>query len=444
MELIKTFVLDTNVLLFDPHAIFKFSGNNIVIPITVIEEVDRFKREMSENGRHARLLSRLIDDMRSHGELSKGVALPSGGLLRVELGSYYELPVDLPLDKADNRILAVVLGIKHQNPDHSVILITKDANLRIKADALSMSSQDYEPSNVDPESLYPGTATVFAPSEWIDEFYLTKQLAIWDEALDFHHNQYFVIKDEHNPNHNALGRYQKKEKKVVALSKPIDGLWGVIPRNAEQCFVIDALLDDSLKLVSLVGKAGTGKTLLAIAAGLVKTVDEGVFRRLLVSRPVFPLGKDIGFLPGSVEEKLNPWMQPIFDNIDFLFGQTGGELKSRRGASKGCQELINQGLLQIEPLTYIRGRSIPKQYMVIDEAQNLTPHEIKTIVTRAGDDTKIVLTGDSFQIDNPYIDSANNGLVYLVERFKDQQISAHISLQKGERSVLSELASNLL
>ncbi|RYZ62890.1 MAG: PhoH family protein, partial [Proteobacteria bacterium] len=282
----------------------------------------------------------------------------------------------------------------------------------------------------------------------VDEFYMNKRLTYPDAARLFKPNQYMILKDSANPNHTAMGRYSKELDCIVPIYKPAEGLWGIFPKNAEQAFAIDALMNDEIKLVSLVGKAGTGKTLLAIAAGLAKTVDEGVFHRLLVSRPVFPLGKDIGFLPGDIEEKLNPWMQPIYDNIDFLFGTsaTGGTKGAggRRGAGRGCQELMNQGLLQIEPLTYIRGRSIPNQYLIVDESQNLTPHEIKTIVTRAGTDTKIVLTGDSFQIDNPYVDSANNGLVYLVERFKDESISAHITMTRGERSKLSELASNLL
>ena len=276
----------------------------------------------------------------------------------------------------------------------------------------------------------------------VDEFYSAKRLAYQPTGERLRPNQYVILKDSANPNHTAMGRYSRELDCIVPLLKPVEGLWGIFPKNAEQAFAMDALLNDDIKLVSLVGKAGTGKTLMAIAAGLVKTVDEGVFSRLLVSRPVFPLGKDIGFLPGDIEEKLNPWMQPIYDNVDFLFGATGS--KGRRGAGKGCQELMNQGLLQIEPLTYIRGRTIPSQYLIVDESQNLTPHEIKTIVTRAGDGTKIVLTGDSFQIDNPYVDSANNGLVYLVDRFKDESISAHITLSKGERSKLSELATNLL
>jgi PhoH-like ATPase len=441
----KAFVLDTNVLLFDPQAVFKFGNNDVVIPIVVIEEIDRFKREMSELGRHARLFSRLIDQMREDGELSKGVKLPNGGILTVELGGSQPLPVEFQMDKADNRILALAIALKKEHPKRPIVFVTKDVNLRIKADALGILAEDYEPSSVEPEALYSGTSTLSVEAAWIDEFYQNKRLPLREGLAQLRPNQYVILKDSANPTHTAMGRYSKELDCLVPIFKPTEGLWGVFPKNAEQAFAIDALLNDEIKLVSLVGKAGTGKTLLAIAAGLAKAVDEGVFTRLLVSRPVFPLGKDIGFLPGDIEEKLNPWMQPIYDNIDFLFGSTGGSSKSgRRGAGKGCQELMNQGLLQIEPLTYIRGRSIPNQYLIVDESQNLTPHEIKTIITRAGDNTKIVLTGDSFQIDNPYVDSANNGLVYLVDRFKDEPISAHITLTKGERSKLSELASNLL
>lgn len=438
----KAFIIDTNVLLFDPQALYKFGNNDIIIPIVVIEEIDRFKREMSENGRHARLFSRLIDEMRADGELSKGVKLPNGSILTVELGGNHPLPVDLQMDKADNRILALAMSLKKDHPKRPIVFVTKDTNLRIKADALGITATDYEPSSVEPESLYSGTQTISVDAHLVDEFYQAKRLAYKEGSQTFKPNQYVILKDAANPNHTAMGRYSKELDCIVPIYKPVEGLWGIFPKNAEQAFAIDALLNDDIKLVSLVGKAGTGKTLLAIAAGLAKTVDEGVYHRLLVSRPVFPLGKDIGFLPGDIEEKLNPWMQPIYDNIDFLFGTTGA--KGRRGAGKGCQELMNQGLLQIEPLTYIRGRSIPQQYLIVDESQNLTPHEIKTIVTRAGDNTKIVLTGDSYQIDNPYVDSANNGLVYLVDRFKDEAISAHITFTKGERSKLSELASNLL
>ena len=438
----KAFILDTNVLLFDPHAVHKFGNNDVVIPIVVVEEIDRFKKEMSENGRHARMFSRMIDELRSEGELSKGVKLPTGGLLSVEFEAGHPLPADLPMDKADNRMLALAMALKKEQPKRPVIFVTKDANLRIKADALGVTAEDFEPSSVEPEQLYSGTSALSVDGHLVDEFYSAKRLAYQPTGERLRPNQYVILKDSANPNHTAMGRYSRELDCIVPLLKPVEGLWGIFPKNAEQAFAMDALLNDDIKLVSLVGKAGTGKTLMAIAAGLVKTVDEGVFSQLLVSRPVFPLGKDIGFLPGDIEEKLNPWMQPIYDNVDFLFGATGS--KGRRGAGKGCQELMNQGLLQIEPLTYIRGRTIPSQYLIVDESQNLTPHEIKTIVTRAGDGTKIVLTGDSFQIDNPYVDSANNGLVYLVDRFKDESIAAHITLSKGERSKLSELASNLL
>ncbi|MEY4615077.1 MAG: hypothetical protein RJB66_37 [Pseudomonadota bacterium] len=434
----KIFVIDTNVILFDPNALDRLGGgNDLVIPIVVIEEIDRFKRDMGENGRHARQFSRRMDELRGSGDLRKGVRLKNGALLTVLLGEAES--ISALASTPDNKILGFALGFQRERSDQTVIILTKDVNLRIKADALGLRAEDYEPESVAPEELYTGVRTVSVAPNLVDDFYINRKVEL---EGDFKPNQYLIIKDEFNPAHTAMGRYSKELECVVPIVKPAEGLWGIFPKNAEQAFAIDALLNDDIKLVSLVGKAGTGKTLLAIAAGLAKTVDQGVFTRLLVSRPVFPLGKDIGFLPGTVEEKLNPWMQPIYDNVDFLFGSTGGKGQARAG--KGCQELMNQGLLQIEPLTYIRGRSIPKQYLIVDESQNLTPHEIKTIVTRAGDDTKIVLTGDSFQIDNPYVDAANNGLVYLVDRFKDEDISAHITLTKGERSRLSELASNLL
>ena len=448
----KAFILDTNVLLFDPLAFGRLGANDIIIPIVVIEEIDRFKREMSENGRHARQFTRLIDDMRKDGELSKGVKLPNGAMLSVELGGGdMPLPSELQMDKADNKILGLALQLKKESPRRAIHLLTKDANLRIKSDALGIIAEDYEPSNVEPDQLFSGSGTLKVDPSIVDEFYANKRVAFNEKLFEhdkeapktLYPNQYIILKDYAKQTHTAMGRYSKELEAIVPLVKPPEGLWGVFPKNAEQAFAVDALLNDEIKLVSLLGKAGTGKTLFAIAAGLVKTVDEGVYQRLLVSRPVFPLGKDIGFLPGTVEEKLNPWMQPIYDNIDFLFGNSAAN-RTRRAAGKGAQELMNQGMLQIEPLTYIRGRTIPQQYLIVDESQNLSPHEIKTIITRAGDDTKIVLTGDSFQIDNPYVDSANNGLVYLVDRFKGESIAAHVTFSKGERSKLSELASNLL
>lgn len=440
--MIKNFVLDTNVLLYDPQAIFKFEENNIIIPITVIEEIDRFKKDMNETGRNARQLSRYIDEMRAAGSLSNGIALENGGTLRVEM--YAEkfmkvLPPELREERGDNRILAVALSVKEQDEATPVIFVTKDTNLRIKSDALGLKAEDYESDKVDIEELYPGFTELEVSAEMVDRFH--GQGWVDFAGYDLHPNQFVTLRDAANPSHTALGKYRADQKRIIPIAKNgKDGVWSIHPRNREQAFAFDALLDDSIKLVTLVGKAGTGKTLLAIAAGLHKTAEENVYNRLLVSRPVFPMGRDLGFLPGDIEEKLTPWMQPIFDNVELLL--SGHEAEKRH--SKGYKELMAMGIMDIEPLTYIRGRSIPLQFMIVDEAQNLTPHEIKTIITRAGEGTKIVLTGDPYQIDNPYVDASSNGLTYVVERFKGVPIAGHVTMTKGERSELAELAANLL
>lgn len=437
----KFFVLDTNVLLHDPQALFRFQDNTIVVPITVIEEIDRFKKDMNETGRNARAISRILDSLREKGTLSTGVGLPGGGSLRVELceeQALNRLPKDLRDDKGDNRILAVALATQERYPSETVIFVTKDTNLRIKADAIGLVAEDYESDKVDIQELYAGARNLEIEPEAIDRFFGQGWLEAPEGLLP---NEFATLMDSANPSHSALCRFDVAQGKVVPVRKiPKEGIWSIYARNREQQFALDALMDDNVKLVSLVGKAGTGKTLLAIAAGLQKVAEENVYNRLLVSRPVFPMGKDLGFLPGDIEEKLTPWMQPIFDNVELLI--SGHESEKRH--SKGYKELMAMGLLDIEPLTYIRGRSIPNQYLIVDEAQNLTPHEIKTIVTRAGEGTKIILTGDPYQIDNPYVDSSSNGLSYLVERFKNERISAHVTLTKGERSELAELAANLL
>ncbi|MEJ2470142.1 MAG: PhoH family protein [Desulfuromonadales bacterium] len=436
----KTFVLDTNVLLHDPQALFHFQDNDLVIPMTVIEEIDRFKKDLSETGRNARQFSRIMDGLRAKAKLIEGVELETGGHLRVALYTEEQLkilPPELRMDRGDNRILAVALNVKNGS-NSSVIFVTKDTNLRIKADAVGLKAEDYESDKVSLEELYSGTAEVMVSREAIDRFYSQGTLSL-DEA--FYANQCLTLIDVANPSHTALARYNRALQQAEPLLRsPKEGLWGIHPRNREQQFAIDLLLNDDIQLVTLVGKAGTGKTLLAIAAGLHRSADEGQYNRLLVSRPVFPLGRDLGFLPGDVEEKLSPWMQPIFDNVELLLGAVEEGSKRKRG----YKELVDLGLLEIEALTYIRGRSIPKQYMIVDEAQNLTPHEIKTIITRAGEGTKLILTGDPYQIDNPYIDSASNGLTYVVEKFKREEIAGHVTLTKGERSCLAELAANLL
>lgn len=440
----KTFVLDTSVILYDPQCIYRFDDNLVVVPITCLEEMDRFKKDLTETGRNARQFSRYLDEIRKRGSLTAGVSVGKHGTLVVDLFKDAEkhLPVELRTEKADHRILAVALKIRNERPSAPVIFVTKDVNLRVKADALGITSVDFEPSRVTIEELYSGVTQFDVPGEVIDNFLAQKRFPIEEQGL--HPNTYVYLRDQHHPEHFALGRYSSEEGAIVPLRVPNDGVWGIKPRNSEQAFVLDSLLDDRVSLVSLVGKAGTGKTLMALACGLQKTIDEGKYQKLLVSRPIFPLGKDIGYLPGEIEEKLNPWMQPIFDNVDFIVSSSAGEKPGKRPARRAWQELINQGMLHIEPLTYIRGRSLACQFLIVDEAQNLTPHEIKTIITRAGEGTKVVLTGDCYQIDNPYIDSSNNGLTYVVERFKNEPISGHVTLTKGERSHLAELATNLL
>lgn len=436
----KIYVLDTNVLLHDPQAMFHFVDNDLVIPITVIEEIDGFKKDSSEIGRNARHISRILDGFRAKASLMKGVTLEQGGVLKVALyteEAMRRLPPELRSDRGDNRILAVALNLK-ETCQCPVIFVTKDTNLRIKADAVGLIAQDYESDKVSIEDLYTGTAQINVDKDLVDRFYGQGYV---DLPGEFSPNQCITLIDEGNPSHTAIGRYHGPLQRLMPLVRPPkEGTWGIHPRNREQQFALDLLFNDDIQLVTLVGKAGTGKTLLAIAAGLYKSADQGSFSRLLVSRPVFPMGRDLGFLPGDVEEKLAPWMQPIFDNVDLLLGA----VEERGKRKRGYKELVDMGLLEIEPLTYIRGRSIPKQYMIVDEAQNLTPHEIKTIVTRAGEGTKIVLTGDPYQIDNPYVDASSNGLTYVVEKFKGQEIAGHVTLSKGERSALAELAANLL
>ncbi len=435
----KTFILDTNVLLFDPLSINKFGNNKVFIPLVVVEELDRFKKDQNENGRNARHFARLVDDLRQEGSLVKGVSINGRGTLQISIlrePATTHTGIDLSIN--DNLILANVLSLKEGGED--VVLITKDINLRLKADALGVDAQDYETSEISIEELYQGHRVFEVDASRLSEFESNRFLNLTEEEKkSFYPNEYIILNEENNPQRRQLGRYYEKKGGIVPLIKTREGVWGVHPKNVEQQFAFDALLNNEVNLVSLVGKAGTGKTLLAIAAGLESTIGQQKFSRVLVSRPIIPMGRDLGFLPGDVNEKLGPWMQPIFDNIDFLFGNQ----RSNNEATT-WDELINQGLLHVEPLTYIRGRSLPNQYMIVDEAQNLTPHEIKTIITRAGEGTKIVLTGDSEQIDNPYLDAINNGLVYCIDRLKGEDIVAHTKLKQGERSRLSEIASELL
>jgi PhoH-like ATPase len=437
----KNFILDTNVLLHDPRSIYNFADNNVVIPIYVIEEIDQFKRDLSELGRNARLIARYLDAFRAEGSLAEGVPLPNGGTIRVSFTNR-----DLPKSMADgqlmdNRILAVAIDLMEKEAGTQAVFITKDTNLRIRADALGLVAEDYDSERVEISELYTGHIELAVSGELVDAMYKPSAEVEVPDLEKLYPNQLVLLKDAANPSHTAMGRVNATKGKIVPLVRAgKDGVWGVRPRNMEQTYALDLLLNDEIKLVTIVGKAGTGKTLLAIAAGLQKTTEESLYQKLLVSRPIFPLGRDIGYLPGDVEQKLNPWMQPIFDNVEFLMNLSRADKK----AGRGYHELIDLGIVEIEPLTYIRGRSIPNQFIIVDEAQNLTPHEVKTIITRVGDNTKIILTGDPFQIDNPYVDSTNNGLVHVVNRFKTEKIAGHMTMSKGERSALAELAANLL
>jgi PhoH-like ATPase len=437
----KNYVLDANVLLHDPQAIFKFEDNNVIIPIYAIEEVDQFKRESTERGRNARTIARLIDDLRAtSGSLATPVLTKHGGTVSIALPTKrHELPVGLESTGLDHAILQTAIDVRDTDDKHPTVFVTMDTNLRIRADALGVTSQNYENPRVQDLNLEESVVDLTVPAAQVESFFSEGSIAIEDPSL--YANAGVLLRDEQAPNHTGLARYDGRQNRVVSLRVPREGIMGVRPRNKEQSIALDLLLDDSVQLVSLLGKAGTGKTLLALAAGLQRTTVDGTYSRLLVSRPIMPLGRDLGFLPGDVDEKLNPWMQPIFDNLEYIF--THGPGRSDRD-SRGYAPLVESGMIQVEPLTYIRGRSLPRQYLIVDEAQNLTPHEVKTIITRSGEGTKVVLTGDPHQIDHPYVDHASNGLSVVAQRFKSEALAGHVALSKGERSDLAELAANLL
>ncbi|HEU5071260.1 MAG TPA: PhoH family protein [Verrucomicrobiae bacterium] len=443
----KNYILDTNVLLHDPHSLLNFEENSVLIPIEVIEEIDRFKRESSELGQNARSVSRSLDELRQHGALSDGVPLPNGGRLKIVYehkhngnGNGNGNGEDAPKfsnDSVDNRILTLAYGIKKKSPKVPTILVSKDINLRIKADAIGLKAEDYETDRVYIKDLYTGMREIPMHPDKLANFRANGELEA-DGGKQYYPNEYCTLVDETNPKRTVLSRVDDSGARFIPILDCRDGVWGIKPRNREQHFAFDALLDDRIKLVTLMGKAGTGKTLMAMAAGLKRTVLDREFRRLVVARPTIAMGKELGFLPGSLDEKLAPWMQPIHDALEMLSDLNMGHDHRR------SSDLMRSGTIVVEALSYIRGRSIANQFMIIDEAQNLTPLEVKTIVTRVGNGTKLVFTGDPYQIDNPYVDSSSNGFNYIVSKFRDQSLAAHIELQKGERSELAELAANIL
>jgi PhoH-like ATPase len=425
----KTFVTDTNVLLHDPACLNAFMNHELVIPLPVLDELDAAKARPDSVGRNARAVVRKLDELRKLGSLSEGVQY-NDTIVRVELNHCDHAPKGLEIEKKDNRIISVALGLKKE--DKQVVVISKDINLRVKCDVLGIDAEDYETDKMaeEPTLVYGGTKEVIVSSAVIDQLYDEECKGL--PGFTGYPNQFLLLKSNEKENHVGLGRLVDGLLKPV---KPPKHMSGIIPRNLEQRMAVDLLLDPKIKLVTLVGKAGCGKTLLAAAAALQSVLaDCRTYHRMLIARPIQPMGKDLGYLPGDIEEKLDPWMQPLYDNLELIMG--------------GDRHMLNmykeQGIIQVEPLTYIRGRSIPKSFIILDEAQNLSPNEIKTIITRVGDNTKIVVTGDIEQIDNPYVDFADNGLTHVVERFKDHSIAGHITLRKGERSILAALAAKIL
>lgn len=434
----KYFVLDTNVLLHNPDSLTSFADNSIVLPMTVIEELDKFKRNNDELGRNARHVIRQLDKLRNQGTLKDGVTMENGGVLRITVERRDMPGALLDMSIADNRILAVANNLHEEGKE--VIFVSKDINARLKADALGIAVMDFEKQKCNADELYMGWRKASVPSEVIDKFYNDKILET--EGFDFHHNEFILLQDETNPKHSALGRAIGPNS-ISHLNPKYDHAWNISPRSKEQRMALDLLLNPDINLVTLIGQAGTGKTLLALAAGLESVIHSGNHERLLVSRPVVPMGKDIGYLPGTKDEKLALWMQPIFDNLTYLMRH---ERKDEDDGSvqEKVNQLIKKQQVELEALTYIRGRSIPRQFVIVDEAQNLTPHEVKTIISRAGENTKMVFTGDPQQIDNPYLDSNSNGLSYAVEKLKGHSIYGHVTLSKSERSPLSAIAADYL
>ncbi len=429
----KTFIIDTNVLIHRPDAILSFKDSDVVIPLWVLEELDKLKSYSDERGRNARHAIRFIDERAKSGRLSEGVKIENGSVLRVELDYDRERGDDLNMDRADNKIILTALRLDRSEKTE-VFFVSKDINARVKARALGIKAVDYEKQKTSLSRLYKGYQEGVLTCRQVMEMGLHQQIPWGASMLD---NQFILgaVKDSDSW---ALGRYNIENQSLRWVDPYEQGVLGIFPLNPQQNMAFDLLLDDDVSLVTLVGKAGTGKTLLALAAGLQKVFETKTYTRLLASRPIMPLGKDIGYLPGDKEAKLSHWMKPLYDNLELIVSQHS------HGEFKNVETLLKSNRVELEAITYIRGRSLPKQYIIIDEAQNLSPHEIKTIVSRVGKGSKIVLTGDPYQIDTPYLDSDSNGLTYLVEAFKGQPIYGHVTLEKTERSPLAELAVELL
>ncbi len=457
----KIYILDSNVLVHEPMALFAFENTLVGIPSIVLEELDAFKREGTDRGRNSREVTRQLDALRERGSLGDGVKLDNGSTLQVLFLSSKKMPA-MPFDIniKENAILLTALSLQEQG--YQVRFISKDINARVKADALGMAAQDYLKEHVTQDEFYKGWVTIKAPAVQLKKQF-PEQLLSFAHEYALTRNEFVLVESNNNPfNYRIFRHLGNNSFKAI---HPPSIKWPLQPRNPQQLMALDLLLDDSLPFITLLGPAGTGKTFLALLAGLYKVLVDDVFEKMLISRPVVPLGRDIGYLPGDIKEKLHSWMLPIYDNMEFIIHEINvrqhfneleqeqrGKKKPKNEASprrkrktelETIEDLVNRGKLSMEAITYMRGRSIPYQYILIDEAQNLTPHEVKAIVTRVGEGSKIILAGDPYQIDSPYLDFSSNGLVLASERFKGQELFGSVFLETSERSELSKLAGEL-
>ena len=435
----KIYVLDTSVYLTNAECIYAFKNHDIHVPLKVFEEIDKHKKRQDAVGAQSRKIIRIWDDLRTGGSLDKGVRIRKGlGIVKSISAAGIapdDLPRDLDIKIPDHLIIATAMKAQREST-RKVILVSRDINMRVIADAVGLVSEDFQNNQIvdTSENIFTGYTTVLVDDQIIDRFY--ERQSVYLDTSGLFSNQYVMLVSNANEKKTALGRYVNKGTPLRQLITSRQKVWGIKPRNKEQQFLMDALMDPNIQIVTAIGKAGSGKTICAIAAGLEQTIDEvkQEYTRVIVSRPVQPLGKDIGFLPGTMEEKMSPWLMPIQDNLQFLMGNDKITLDI----------YMQKGTIEIEALTYIRGRSISNAFIIIDEAQNLTTHELKTIITRVGEGTKIVLTGDVEQIDNVYIDATSNGLTHAVEKFKKFELASHITLNKGERSKVATFAAQNL
>jgi len=437
----KTYLLDTSVYLTDAHALYSYGTNDVLIPLKVLEELDKHKKRQDGVGLNARKIIRIFDGLRAKGNLNKGVRIRKGkGTAYAKTFDPEDLPFSFDRSDPDNHIIGTALTELKSNPRRKVIVVSRDINMRVKCDAVGVPSEDYAMRQVVRErsQIFPGFTSHLVDDQVIDRFYDSSgDVVLEKEDGKFYSNQFVMLVSNANEKKTALSRFVEYGAPLRTVADYKRGVWGVTPRNKEQSFSLDLLLDPKVAVVSLIGKAGSGKTLMAVAAGLHQVVEDdkkSVYRKLVISRPIQPMGRDIGFLPGTLEEKMLPWLAPIQDNLQFLMGNDKITLDM----------YLENGTIELEALTYIRGRSIANAYIIIDEAQNLSNHEMKTILTRTGEGTKIILTGDIEQIDNAYVDEITNGLTHVIERFKGQGFAGHVTLQKGERSKVATIAAKVL